>query len=303
MAVTHSAVFSLLKDTLETVWGLSYPASEADAVWKKYMDVKSTEDAWVDDQEIVGPGLMAEKQQGALMAVDSVIEGVAQRYTMKTFALRLLVAEEVVEDNKYEKAVNWTKILSRAAAKTPDYDCANLLNRAFNSSYVGADGLSLCSTAHLTVRGATYANSMSTAMSLSETAIEEVTLALRKLIGSDGLIQGYEPRGLVIPADLEWRARRILKSAQQNDTANNAINAIKDSGMFKGDSIVVVPYISSTTNWFVKTNADNGLTWYWRRKPRFRKSNDEQAEVLVMTASYRAARGWTDPRGIYGVNA
>jgi hypothetical protein len=299
MPVTHSNVFSLLKDTIETVWGITYPKSEASMVWKKYMDEKSTDDAWVDDQEIVGPGLFAEKQQGAIMALDSVIEGVSVRYTMKTFALRLKIAEEVVEDNKYDKAVNWTTMLARSAAKTPDYDCANILNRAFNSSFVGGDGKELCATDHVLIRGGTYANELATPMSLSETALEAVVTALRTMPGSDGLIQGYNPKGLIIPPALEWKARRIVKSAQQNDTANNAINALKDAGLFNSDPIVV-PYMSSATNWFVKTDAPNGLTWYWRRKPRFKKTNDEQAEVLDMTGSYRAARGWTDPRGLFG---
>lgn len=299
MPVIHSSLPSLLKDTLETVWGTTFPKSEADACWRKYMDEKTMGDAWVDDQEVVGPGLFSEKQQGAVMAIDSVIEGVSVRYTAKTFALRLLIAEEVIEDNKYEKAVNWTKLLARSAAKTPDYDCANLLNRAFNSSFVGGDGLELCSTDHILTRGGTYSNELSTPMSLSETALEEVVTALRKLVGSDGLVAGYMPTDLIVPAELEMRARRITKSDRQNNTANNAINALKNAGMFGKDPIVV-PYMSSTTNWFVKTNAENGLTWYWRRKPRFKRTNDEQSEVLMMTGSYRSVRGWTDPRGIFG---
>lgn len=299
MAQTHSMTPSLLKDTLETVWGLTYPKSDAAGVYKKYLDEKKMSDAWVDDQEMVGPGLLQEKQQGANIELDNAIEGTSKRYTARTLALRLDVAEEIIEDNKYEKAVSWTEMLADVAAKTPDYEGALILDRAFNSSYTGTDGLEMCSTAHLFTRGGTWSNELSTPAALSETALEDIVSALRKIKNPSGLTIGLEAKRLIVPSDLEARARRYLKSSNQADTANNAINAIRDMGMFES-APVVVPFMSSTSNWFVKTNAKNGGTVYWRRKPRFKQEGDFTSEVQRYKVSLRYDMGWTDPRWIFG---
>ena len=45
---------------------------------------------------------------------------------------------------------------------------ALILNRAFTSTYVGGDGVQLCSTAHTTTPGLTYANRPTTDADLSE---------------------------------------------------------------------------------------------------------------------------------------
>jgi len=302
MATTQTAVFSLLKDTFETVWGVKFPANDTKKAWKRIYTEKTTKDPYVDDQEIVGPGLASRKGQGNVMLLDSVVEGVAKRYDIKTYALKLEISEEVVEDNKYERAVSWTNMLAESIAQTPAYDAANVLNRAFTTGYVGGDAVVLCSTSHPLTRGGTYSNRLATDASLTETALEDMNAALRVMVGSHGLPVGYETEALVVPAGLEATATRILKSSLQNDTANNAINASRAMGMFpKG--IVVLPQFTSSTAYWATTSAPNGLTWYWRRKPRFRQANDEQRMVLICMADYRADWGWTDPRGVFAGSA
>ena len=64
-------------------------------------------------------------------------------------------------------------------------------------------------------------------------------------------------------------ANRIIHSVLQNDTANNAINVIKATGMFpKG--IAVNHYFLSATAWFIRTNAPYGARFMWRDKPTVR---------------------------------
>lgn len=293
-----SVVRKALKLTLDTVWGDSM---KGPLVWEKCgYKVSNTTDNYIDDQEYAGTGTMPIKQQGEMMAVDTIAEGYPKRYNMDTFALRMIVSEEALADCKYDEAISGATRIANSAKWTQEYEGANIFIRAFDSTntYLGGDLKPLCSTTHPLPKGGTYSNSFSTAMSLSETAVEQMRTNLRKMPGSNGLLQPLELKKIVVPEDLWFRANRILKSEQQNDTANNAINVLKGMGI----EIVANPYFTSTTNWWGVSNASNGLRWVWREKPKFREHNNEDALTATFSGYMRFAVGWTDPRGVYGSN-
>src|SRR6185312_17432387 len=94
----------------------------------------------------------------------------------------------------------------------------------------------------------TASNQLATAMSLSETAIETMWANMQLIPGSNGIVQsGYDPKTLVVPKPLWFRANRILKSEQQNDTANNAVNVLKGMGIAIGSN----RYFTSNTNFWL----------------------------------------------------
>jgi hypothetical protein len=188
--------------------------------------------------------------------------------------------------------------MASSAKWTQEYEGANTYIRSFDttSTYIGGDLKPLCSTTHPLPKGGVYSNTFSTPMSLSETAIEQMRTNLRKMPGSNGLLQPLELKRLVVPEDLWFRACRILKSEQQNDTANNAVNVLKGMGI----EIVSNPYFTSPTNWWGNSNAENGLRWIWREKPKFREHNNEDALTATYSGYMRFAVGWTDARGVYG---
>ncbi len=297
MPIQETSVFALLKETLETVWGMKYDNAFAKNVWMKYMDVKKADDFWVDDQEIVPTGLLARKSQGAMAQLDTVQQGFAVRYTNDTYALTLQISEEVVEDNKYSKAVSWSDMAMESALMTPEYLCKNLLARATNTSYVGGDGVVLASTAHpLTGSSTTFSNRLATLAQLSRTGVEDLVTVIRRMPNSRGIIKGFAGKRLLCVPDNEMRAYEILESANVPDSANNAINAAREhSGLERAP--VVIPFLTSTSFWGMKTNVPNGLTWYWRVKPDLRQSDDSLAGLLNINIRQRHSLGWTDPRG------
>ena len=63
-------------------------------------------------------------------------------------------------------------------------------------------------------------------------------------------------------------------------------------------------WTASTTNYAFLTSCDNGRPKFkMRRAPRSRTWVNNDAEVLVYSCSARWARGWSEPRGVFGVNA
>ncbi len=292
-----AAIRNSLKLTLDETWGDEMKGAGA---WEALpFKVTTTSDAWVDDQEYAGTGTAPRKREGAQMASDAVVEGYSKRYTMATSALRMVVSEETIMFKKYEKAVDGSGNIARSLKLTQEYDAANIFIRAFNSSYVGGDAVELCSTSHKLAKGGTYANMFTNGMSLNETAVEQMWVNLRKIPSSNGYItSGRRLKCLVVPTDLRFRAKRILKSEQQNDTNNNAINALKSEGI----DVVENPYFTSTTNWWGGSDAPVGLRFIWAKKPMFREHNTEDNFTITYSGVQIYDLGWTDPRAVYGSN-
>jgi hypothetical protein len=285
---------ALLKLTLDETFT---DASGGEVFWPKLFKESTASEAYIDDQEIAGLGLMPERLEGSVMsAADAPKQGYSTRYTLRFFGGRVLVTEQMKVFNQYEKAINLTAMQGDSAKKTQETEAASVFSRAFDSGYVGGDGLELCSTAHLLSKGGTYSNELATPASLTELSLETMYTQARKIVGPNGLRQGLRVTKLIIPSDLEFKAERILKSAQQNDTANNAINAIKS----KGISIVDDPFFTSTTNWWVGTDAKVGLRWIWAKRPTFKETSVANAETTEFTASQWFTCGWTDPRCVIG---
>ena len=62
----------------------------------------------------------------------------------------------------------------------------------------------------------------------------------------------------------------------------------------------IISRVTSTTSWFVTTNAPEGLKLAMRRKLEKSMEGDFDTDSMRYKASERFAFGWTDPRGIYG---
>jgi hypothetical protein len=92
-----------------------------------------------------------------------------------------------------------------------------------------------------------------------------------------------------------FEAKRILKSEQQSGNNYNDINALK--GMF---DFTVNHYLTDPDQWFIKTDAPNGMTSFERRALSFTTDNDFDTTNAKAKATMRFSPGWTDPHGLYG---
>jgi hypothetical protein len=293
--VGTSNIPSTLKPVLNKVWGDQVKGT---LDWMTLgFNVENSSDAYEDDQEFAHTGLMPAKAQGAMLALDTIQQGYSKRYLHVTYGLRMVVSEEALADCKYDEAIAGAKSIGRSAKLTQEFETASIFVNSFSSSYVGGDGVALCSASHPLPKGGTASNTLATPMSLSETAVETMWAAMSKLPGSNGIVQsGYDLKKIIIPKELHFRANRILRSEQQNDTNNNAINVLKDMKITIGED----RYFTSTTNWWGKSDLDTGLRFFWRQKPMSRQHNDEDNYTCTFTGLERFSCGWTDWRDVYG---
>jgi hypothetical protein len=272
----------------------------------EYMDVfekTGSTRAYEEEVGVTGFGLAAAKTEGTGIAYDEAEQGFVNRYTHVTYGLGFIITREM-----YEDGIAVTVALRRASAlafsirQTKEIVAANVLNRAFNSSYTmgtASDGKELCATDHPNKSGGTWRNELSTAADLSEAALEQACIDIADFTTDRGLKIAIMPRKLVIPSELEFDAFRILESIGQSGTANNDINALRASKKFP-EGVKVNHYLTDADAWFICTNCPDGLKYMNRRSDAFGTENDFDTENAKFKATFRCSFGWSDARGIFG---
>lgn len=299
-SVFTGSIAHALKKTLNAIVDDKTDGIEANAVFTKWCDIKEQEDNYEDDLETAGPGLASEKPEGAEIATGSIREGFLTRYIARTFGLKLIVSEEALEDNKYPKVIEAARRLKRALWKTADIDATLMLVRATSSSYVGGDLVSLASASHTLASGGTWSNTMATPMSPSRAAMIIATSQVRKYPGHDGITEGYEPKRILCPTE-QWAVwDGLINSTKAPESNVNEINVVNKLDL----EVVPIKYWSNTTtNWALQTDADNGLQFRWRRRPKNRSWVDNDHENMKYSISARWSRGWSDARSLLFSNA
>lgn len=303
MTVFESTIANSLKKTLNAIIDDDTDGYFESMDLHDFCEESSMEDAYLDDLEMGGPGLASEKTEGASITMGRIQEGAMTRYIARTFALKLAVTEEAMEDAKYPKALNLARRLKRAMAKTADIDAANIFNRAFNTSYVGGDSVPLCSASHTLPGGGTFSNTMATPFSPSVSAVTIARATVRQMPGHDGITEGYMLTDVLCPVQQEGVWEGIIYSKMDPTAGNfskiNVVNQRMSLGLK-----VLKHWTASTTNYAFLTDAkDERPRFYWRRKPRARTWVENDHEVMLHSVSARWARGWSGARGVYGVQA
>lgn len=291
-----------LKETLEDIDTDEHGDEGSKAIFPKYYNVKNMTDNYIEYYEVAGSGLAGEKPEGEAMPVGTIIEGPLTRFNTRTFGQRIIVSEEAMEDMKYDKVIEAAKRNLRSLWKLADYDAVLALVRATNTGFVGGDGQPLASTSHRLPNGDVYSNMLAVAMSPSKAALVIAAAQLMQQVGHDGLIDGVEPKKAVFPVQ-QWGVwREVLGSAYDpTPGAFNAINVIN-----KDLDIKAVPnkyWNNTTTNWMLLTDAELGLMWHWRRKPKGNTWVTEDKTMMNYGITARWARGWVNPRAVLFSNA
>ena len=281
-------------------WGQVYDEHKEE--YSQLFDSDTSSMNYEEDVQLTGFGLAPVKSEGSGVSYDSEIQGFTTRYTHIAYALGYIVTKEELDDNLYEQVSRRrSAALAMSFRQTKENVGANIYNRAFNGTYLGGDGVALCSTSHPNTSGGTFANKPSVDADLSEASLEDALTAIMGFQNDRGLLINVMPRSLIVARQNFWNANRILKSAYTPTTANNAVNVLVATNALP-EGIVMNHYLSSPNAWFVRTNIQNGLKYYSRVGIQFDQDNDFDTMNAKAKGYERYSFGWTDPRAIYGVN-
>lgn len=290
----------LLQEGLSKVFGNAY--KEHMSEYDKIFDMMQSSKNYEVDAQLEGFGLAAEKPQGDEISFDSIRQGFTPKYTHVTYAKGFTVTQEAYEDELYGEMEKKARSLAFSMSQTKEVVAANILNRGFNSAFtmVDGDGKELFATDHSNgPSGGTYSNELATPADLSEASLEDLLVQIGQATDPRGLQIALKATKLIVPVSLQFEAQRILGSVLQNDTANNATNAVRDMNAVR-DGYTVNHYLTDTDAWFLKTDAPCGMIGYQRRPVIFGEDNAFTSGNARFKADERYSFGWSDPRGIYG---
>ena len=296
MVISRMQLVKELEPGLNALFGLEYDRYENQD--KEIFDSESSDRAFEEEVMLGGFANAAVKPEGQGVTYEDAQETYTARYTNETIALAFALTEEAVEDNLYDKlSTRYTKALARSMANTKQVKAANILNRAFNASYLGGDAKELCATDHPTLSG-DQKNELSTAADLNETSLEQMLIDIADMKDERGLKIALRGMKMIIPVNLQFVAERLMKSAGRVGTADNDINAIKSMGMVP-EGYVVNNFLTDTDAFFIKTDAPNGLKHFVRAPIRTAMEGDFDTGNVRYKARERYSFGWSDWRGIF----
>jgi len=298
MAISRAQLVKELEPGLNALFGLEYARYENEHT--EIFITESSDRAFEEEVILSGFGAAPTKSEGSAVTFDDAQEVYTARYTNETIALAFSLTEEAVEDNLYDRlSARYTRALARSMAHTKQVKAAAILNNAFDSTYTGGDGLELISTAHVLANGNTFRNEPSTAADLNETSLENGLIDVSNFVDERGLKIALRGMKLVVPAQLQFIADRLLKSELRPGTADNDINAVRSMGMLP-QGYTINHFLTDTDAWFMMTDAPNGLKHFQRTPIRTAMEGDFDTGNVRYKARERYVFGWSDPRGIYG---
>jgi len=270
--------------------------------WKQvFTEQKGIARNYHEEPVLYGFGAAPELPDG--MAVTYQSGGVLflQRYLYKVYGLAFALTKVLVEDGDHIRiGQTYAKHLAQSLVETKETLAANILNRAFNGSYTGGDGVSLIATNHPIVSG-TFSNQLTTAAALSQTSLEQLLIQIRNAVDNNGKRIRLTPKQIVTGPSNVFQAEVLLKSVLRAGTADNDINPVKSLGLL-GDGQANLSRITSTTAWWVQTDAPEGLKLLMRRPLEKSMEGDFETDSMRYKATERYVIGWTDPRGVYGTS-
>ena len=252
-----------------------------------------------EEPVLFGFGAAPELPDGTAVTYQSGGVLFIKRYQYKVYGLAFALTKVLVEDGDHIRiGQTYAKHLAQSLVETKETLAANVLNRAFNGAYAGGDGKSLVATDHPIMSG-TFSNQLSTAAALSQTSLEQILIQVRNAVDNNGKRIRLNPIKLVVSPSNVFQAEVLLKSVLRTGTGNNDINPVKSMGLLDGGQ-ANLSRLTSTTAWWVETDAPEGLKLMMRRSLEKSMEGDIETDSMRFKSTERYDLGWTDPRAVYG---
>ena len=290
----RSVVEPILNETFDGVYD-----QRADE-WKMvFREQKGIPRNYHEEPVLYGFGAAPELPDGMPVTYQSGGVLFLQRYVYKVYGLAFALTKVLVEDGDHIRiGQTYAKHLAQSLIETKETLAANILNRAFTSGYTGGDGKTLVATDHPIVNG-TFSNQLTTAAALSQTSLEQLLIQIRNAVDNNGKRIRLNPLKIVTGPSNVFQAEVLLKSALRTGTADNDINPVKSMGLLS-EGQANLSRITSTTAWWVQTDAPEGLKLMMRRGLEKSMEGDFETDSMRYKATERYDLGWTDPRGVFG---
>lgn len=272
-------------------------------LYEKVAKMDTADGNYIREGELAGFGKFPEKGQGQAVDFQIPKEGNNKTQYFTEFELGFQITRVMWEDDLTGLMKRMPSELSRAAAWTREAEYWDLLNSGFvTTNNAGLDGYALFADAHTLIDSdtstTTYDN-QATAGTLSLTTLQTGLDYFKKAVNHKGQPINEKASILIIPPDLEWIAKELLLSPAKAVAtwSSGVINTVSSDQT--GLSYLVVPYLTSTTAWFLLAPSHD-LRFIWRRKYKFEAFDDFNTGNALFKGTMRLACTFFDPMLAYG---
>jgi hypothetical protein len=295
MAISRAQLAKELEPGLAALFGMEY--DRYDQEHAEIFSTESSDRAFEEEVMLTGFGTAPTKSEGSSITFDTATEAYTARYSHETIALAFALTEEAMEDNLYDRlGARYTRALARSMSNTKQVKASNVLNNGFSAT--GGDGVSLFNTGHPLAYGGTFSNRPAADADLNETSLEDALISISTFVDERNMKVALRGMKLIVPPQLVFVAERLLESQLRPGTADNDINAIRNSGMLP-EGYTVNHFLTDTDAWFVKTDAPNGFKHYQRSPLRTSMEGDFTTGNVRFKARERYSFGYSDPRCVF----
>ena len=286
----RSIVEPILNQSFDGVYN-----QRSDEYKKVFTEENGIARAYHEEVVLYGFGAAPVLPDGQPVTYDEGGQLYVKRYAYDVYGLAFALTKVLVEDGDHIRVgSSYSKHLAQSMDETLETVTSNHLNRAFNSSYVGGDGVSLASASHPVIGG--VQSNLLTSAALSQTSLEQALISVRQSQDARGKKVRLTPKQLIVAPSNMLQAEVLLKSVLRTGTNNNDINPVKTTTSL--NDAVVISRLTSPTAWFVQTDARDGMKVLWRRKVEKGMEGEFETDSVRYKSTMRFGSGWTEWRAM-----
>jgi hypothetical protein len=295
---TQSNEISALRPGIHGWWGLGY-----DMIPEQYSQIFATLKSTLNyekDVNMFGLGIAKVRPEGTATEYDTMGEGFNYVYYPVPFSMGATITHLAIINNQYMQVGEMhTKEIGRGMHEAKEIVCANIFNKATDSSLVYADGQPLLSQSHLLSGGGTYSNMLSINQDISEDALEQAVQQTRQYKDDRGKRILVECQKVIVHPNDEFEIQRILKSELRVGTADNDINVI-NAGRYFPKGFMVYRFLLNAGAWFVQTDIPQGLQYFQREELKIDMDHDFHTDNIFIKGYENWSVGCTNPMAVIG---
>lgn len=272
--------------------------NEMPTMYDKVANVETMDGAYLREGQQMGLTSLYAAGEGAAVQYDAYKQG-NEKYIYPTrYQLGVAITREMHDDDKTGFMRNKAFAeLGKAVAYTREYKFWDIFNAGFvTTTRTGIDSAALFAS-HTLLGGGTYANYAATAGALSMTTLQSGLNVFAKMVKENSVPCPTRAKLLIVPPELRFTAEKLTKSEYNPENANNEKNYDEVTSL----QFMVVPYLSSTTAWFLAADKPkHDLRFIWRMQPETSAQDDFSTSTALFKVMCRFNATFVNYRGVYG---
>ena len=281
----------------------AYQPKSSEQLWKRLAKVKNSKRAFEEGAYYAGLGLIPFKPEGQAIDYDDMVQGPTQRWSHRTYGLGVKITEELIEDSLYPEVPTEMEAIMRELGASANETLEVLTHDIINSGTGTAthtDGLDLAifATGKTRLRGGTWDNLLSPASDLSATSLQASLDTFENTRDDTGKIQIIRAKEIWVNQANAWKAKELINSAYDPESANNSINTIKERNL----QLVVSPFLTDTDAFTLVADpphASGGIIAYLRRKVTFAQDGDFETGDAKFKTTFRFSVEVNKPSNLF----